>query len=145
MGDIIINETEDYKALVGLFIEQGLEFGEGDEVATDVVKCWDAREQGALVGGCVLAKRQGRFICDGIAVVEDARDLGVGARLLDIMLGEARALGAAELFLVARTPGFFAHNGFEEVSRADAPEFFECFTCPQYERSCWPQVMRRGL
>ena len=49
------------------------------------------------------------------------------------------------MYLVARAPGFFAKHGFKEVAREDAPNFFECFTCPQYGKTCHPQVMRKDF
>lgn len=143
---IEIAETEDYESLVTFFIENELEFSVDDEVPTDLVKCWKAEgPEGGLVGGCVLAKREGRYICDGIATDPSVRGLRVGERLLFAMKEEASGRGADALFLVARAPGFFAKYGFEPVKREAAPTFFECFSCPQYGKSCHPEVMRLDL
>ena len=151
---INIYETEDYAGLVKLFIDNGLEFSENDEVSTDLVKCWIAspssvsRDDGAdadISGGCVLALRQGRFICDGIAVNPSGRGQGLGRRLMALLTDEAKAQGADALYLVAREPDFFSALGFINTPREEAPVFFECFTCPQYEVSCRPQVMRLML
>ena len=170
--DIRISETGDYERLVILFVENGLEFSAEDVVPTDLVKCWKAEEErggvfgdegsaavavfggggaaaaGAtlkLVGGCVLAKREGHFICDGIATDPSARGQRVGERLLFAMIDEVRALGDNALYLVARAPGFFAKYGFAAVPRDAAPTFFECFSCPQYGISCQPEVMRLDI
>jgi len=142
-----ISETKDYAPLVSFFVAQGLEFEEGEGYGDDeVVKAWRADDEaGALAGACVLATREGKLICDGIATAESLRGTGVGRELLFLLLEEARKFGADEVFLVARAPAFFAKYGFEEVARADAPEFFECFTCPQYGKTCNPQVMHRKL
>ena len=146
MNNIFIAETDNYAGLVRLFVEQGLEFGESDDISTDVVKCWQAKNMtDELVGGCVLAEREGRFICDGIATAPAARGLGLGARLLNTMLDEAKGRGAEALYLVARAPGFFAKHGFVEIPREEAPTFFECFSCPQYGAGCNPQVMMREI
>jgi len=149
MADENINiiETEDYQGLIPFFIENGLEFSVDDEVPTDIVKIWKAtdEENGKLLGGCVLAKREGRFICDGIATDPEVRGLRIGEGLLFTMTKEAKVLGADELYLVARAPGFFGKYGFELVPREGAPTFFECFSCPQYGVSCHPEVMRLVL
>jgi GNAT superfamily N-acetyltransferase len=183
---IIITETPDYRPLIPFFIENELEFEEGEEYEGDeIVKCWRADEvSGAdlppdttvapsdanaappdttaappdttaasaapqdhprLVGGAVLATRGGAYICDGIAVDPEHRQDGLGKKLLDLLIAEARAKSASELFLVARAPGFFAKAGFVPVPREAAPEFFECFTCPQYGETCHPEVMRLPL
>ncbi|MDO4869059.1 MAG: GNAT family N-acetyltransferase [Bacillota bacterium] len=147
MIDYLISETEDYTSLVPFFIENELEFTEEDaeEVPTDLVKCWKLTDSndpdGRILGGFVLARREGRFICDGIAVDSSLRGKDLGTELLQLGLEETRRLGGDELYLVARAPGFFRKNGFRTIGRDEAPNFFECFTCPQYGISCHPEVM----
>jgi N-acetylglutamate synthase-like GNAT family acetyltransferase len=149
---IQIIETSDYRPLIPFFIENDLEFEEDEEYEGDeIVKCWradapDASPAGSrLAGACVLAKRGGEFICDGIAVDPAYRNGNLGRELLDLLLKEAKSRGAGRVFLVARAPGFFAKAGFIPVPRKEAPEFFECFTCPQYGKTCHPEVMRLEL
>lgn len=148
MGNYQINETEEYEKLVSFFIENELEFTEEDaeEVPTDLVRCWQITdEEGNLAGAFVLAKREGEFICDGIAVDEKLRGTGLGTRMLRLGLDETIRQGGTRMFLVARAPEFFHKNGFVTVPRQEAPNFFECLTCPQYGVSCHPEVMRIEL
>lgn len=145
MTDYIIRETEDYEKLVPFFIENELEFTEEDaeEVPTDLVKCWEIVDaDGRLVGGFVLALREGEYICDGIAIEEQLRGTGLGSELLDLGIEETAKRGGERMYLVARAPEFFRKNGFITVPREEAPNFFECLTCPQYGISCHPEVMR---
>lgn len=159
-----IRETEDYEKLVPFFIENELEFTEEDaeEVPTDVIKCWEitegtgkipthkpdgevSGESGRLIGAFVLAKREGEFICDGIAIDKEWRGTQLGKALLNLGTEEVLKLGGNRMYLVARAPEFFRKNGFETVAREEAPNFFECFSCPQYGKSCRPEVMRIDL
>lgn len=159
-----IRETDDYEKLVPFFIENELEFSEEDmkEVPTDIVKCWEITEgtgkvathkpdgeitdeHGRLIGGFVLAKREGEFICDGIAIDPEWRGTQLGKALLGLGIEEVLRQGGKRMFLVARAPGFFRKNGFVTVDRDEAPDFCECFTCPQYNKSCFPEVMRIDL
>ena len=145
MTDYIIQETEEYEKLVPFFIENELEFTEEDaeEVPTDLVKCWQITDgEGNLVGAFVLALREGEYICDGIAIDETLRGTGLGSRLLDLGLEETVKRGGERMYLVARAPEFFRKNGFVTVPRQEAPNFFECLTCPQYGVTCHPEVMR---
>ncbi|MDR2089238.1 MAG: GNAT family N-acetyltransferase [Clostridiales Family XIII bacterium] len=157
---IEISKTKAYDALVALFIRNGLEFSADEEVPTDIVKCWEAvardagidagndasGESGARrIGGCVLALREGAFIIDGIAAEPEYRAHRLGTKLLALAVDETKARGGRELFLVARAPEFFRKQGFVTVSRDGAPTFFECFSCPQYNESCFPEVMRLTL
>lgn len=148
MKNYQINETEEYEKLVSFFIENELEFTEEDaeEVPTDLVKCWQITdEDDNLLGAFVLAKREGEFICDGIAIDEKLRGTGLGTKLLRTGLDETIRQGGTRMYLVARAPEFFRKNGFVTVQRQEAPNFFECLTCPQYGVSCHPEVMRIEL
>ena len=93
----------------------------------------------------MLALRQGKYIIDGIAVDEAYRQENIGRALVDKVLAEIRERGASELYLVARAPGFFRRLGFEKVAPEEAPLFFECAQCPQYQKTCHPEIMRLAL
>lgn len=146
MSDLKIATTKDYDSLVPMFIANRLEFSEEEPVPTDIVRCWQLTDDdGRLQGGAVLALREGSFIVDGIAVNEQYRSSGAGRQLLEHIISAVRQLGGSSIFLVARAPGFFRKSGFVTVDRADAPQFFECFTCPQYGKECRPEVMRLDI
>ena len=148
MKKYFINETDEYEKLVSFFIENELEFTEEDaeEVPTDLVKCWQITdEDDNLLGAFVLAKREGEFICDGIAIDKELRGTGLGTKLLRLGLEETIKLGGTRMYLVARAPEFFRKNGFVTVPREEAPNFFECLTCDQYGVSCHPEVMVKEL
>ena len=142
---IEIRRTEDYDKLVPFFVENELEFSEEDPVPTDIVACWEAVEDDRLIGGFVLAQREGEYICDGIAVDPEYREMELGRALLRLGMKKAASEGGTRMYLVARAPGFFRKEGFETVAREDAPDFFECLTCDQYGVTCHPEVMRREL
>ncbi len=128
------------------FMMNGLEFSEEHPVDTERIKCWEADDgQGEIAGAVVLALRQGKYIIDGIAVSEKYRGSGLGGELLDMALDGVRELGGEEVYLVARAPGFFRGKGFGTAGREQAPDFFECLTCPQRGVSCFPEIMRADL
>lgn len=159
----VIATTGDYERLVPFFVANDLEFPDEEdyEVPTDLVQCWKVTEGAQpepdedsaeyktdhhrLIGGFVLAERQGEFIVDGIAVDPEYRKEKLGKALLDLGIAETRKRGGKRIFLVARAPGFFRKSGFVTVPREEAPNFFECLTCPQYGVDCHPEVMRLDL
>lgn len=143
--EYILRETDEYAKLVEFMIANQLEFTEEDaeEVPTDLVKCWEITDSaGNLIGGFVLAKRQGEYICDGIAVDGSLRGENLGTELLNKGIEETKSLGGRSMYLVARAPEFFRKNGFVTIPREEAPNFFECLTCPQYGKTCHPEVMK---
>lgn len=143
--EYILRETDEYAKLVEFMIANQLEFTEEDaeEVPTDLVKCWEITDSaGNLIGGFVLAKRQGEYICDGIAVDGSRRGENLGTEHLSKGIEETKSLGGRRMYLVARAPEFFRKNGFVTIPREEAPNFFECLTCPQYGKTCHPEVMK---
>ena len=140
---IRIIPTDDHESLNGFYAENGLEISEDDPTDTSALKSWRLfDENGVFAGAVTLAFRQGDYIIDGIALAQDHRGQMLGTGLLKTALVDARDRGAERVFLVARAPEFFRANGFVTVPREEAPEFFECAGCDQYNVSCFPEVMR---
>lgn len=142
-----ISVTDDYKKLVLFLIANELEFSEDEPVPEGLVKCWEITDQadGTLIGACILAKREGEFIIEGIAIDARYRNSKLGKLLMDRGIEETLKHGGRRIFLVARAPGFFRKQGFVTVSEAESPDFFECLDCSQYGKSCHPEVMRLNL
>ena len=111
----------------------------------DPLKAADESISANIIGACTLAFREGEYIIDGIALAPASRGSGAGTALLAAAEDEVRARGGERVYLVARAPEFFRANGYGTIARSDAPEFFECFGCDQYNRSCFPEVMRHVL
>lgn len=143
MVKYIISETQDYDRLVEMFIRHDLEFSLDEPLPTNLIKCWKAEdENGKLIGGSVLATRGGEYIIDGIATEAEYRNEKLGSKLLQLALEEARARGGKEVFLVAKIPGFFKKHGFKEIPATDVPLLFDCLSCPQYQKTCFPETMK---
>lgn len=157
----ILRSTEEYDRLVKFFVENRLEFDGDEEVDTDILKCWKITQAGAedlknikteaqngedyLVAGCVLALREGKYIIDGIAVDKTMRKFGLGKMLINKAKEEVIQRGGEAIYLVARAPEFFKRLGFETIPADNAPNFFECKSCPQYGKECHPEIMKLDL
>ncbi len=138
-----IEETEDYLPLKYFYYANDLEIDLEDEELPPIVKNWRVvRSDGELIGGITLGFREGEYIIDGIAVDRRYRKEKLGQELLDTAIAEIKRRGGDVLYLVARAPKFFAKRGFDAIRRDESPEFFECYTCPQYDKVCFPEVMR---
>lgn len=139
-----VSITDEYEQLVDLFIKNELEFSKEEPIPTDLIKAWKVTigDENKLIGGIALAKRDGEFIIDGIAIEPDYRKHKMGKILLEKAIDEAKSLGGDKLLLVARAPRFFEKAGFTQISEREAPIFFECKTCKQYNVSCYPEIMK---
>lgn len=138
-----IEETSDYLQLKYFYYANDLEIDLEDEEVPPIIKNWRAiRSDGELIGGITLGFREGEYIIDGIAVDKRYRKGNLGRELLNTAIDEIKRRNGNLLYLVARAPKFFAKQGFVSIQRTESPEFFECYTCPQYQNTCFPEVMR---
>jgi len=147
MIKLVMKTTDEYDRLVKFFVENGLEFDGDEEVDTDIIKCIKVTHGDGddMIGAAVLAKREGRYIIDGIAVDKMYRKMDVGKIMLNKIIDEVGLRNGDAVYLVARAPEFFRKNGFVTVDPATAPNFFECRQCPQYMVTCHPEVMKLEL
>jgi amino-acid N-acetyltransferase len=69
-----------------------------------------------------------------LAVLDEWRDKGVGAVLVEACLDEARGLGIPTVFALTRQPGFFERLGFHQADVMSLPRkvWGECFRCPKF-------------
>lgn len=141
-----MSQTDEYERLTKFFADNEMEFDGEEEVDTDVVRRYKVTIEGdKLVGGVVLAKREGRYIIDGIAVDPEYRKHKIGKIMLKKVIEVTGELGGKEIYLVARAPGFFKKYGFVPEDAKRAPNFFECRYCPQYGVTCHPEILKLTL
>ncbi len=69
-----------------------------------------------------------------LVVRKDLRGRGVGRRLVDAVLREARQLDIVRVYALTRLPEFFERNGFRVVDRNELPYkvFKDCIRCRLY-------------
>jgi len=142
-----MSQTDDYEALKKLYIKNDLEVDPDDPMPEGVIKNWKIThgKEEYLAAGLTLARYEGEYVIDGIAVEPEYRKLKIGKILLEKAISEVRALGGEQIFLVARAPEFFRKQGFVTIDEEDAPKVFDCLTCPQFNTKCHPEIMRLDL
>ena len=69
-----------------------------------------------------------------LAVSEDHRGKGLGPRLVETCLEEARVLGLKRVFVLSYVPDFFIKMGFKEVEKSVLPHkiWADCLRCPKF-------------
>ena len=66
-----------------------------------------------------------------LAVAKTRGDRGIGKKLLDECLGDAKELGVRKVFALTYVPGFFEKNGFSIIDKKELPHkiWNECVKC----------------
>jgi amino-acid N-acetyltransferase len=112
------------------------------------------------LGGFILATREGSLVGCGalhpverelgeirtLAVEPRWRGSGVGGRLIETLMREARRRGLARVFCLTRRVEFFRRHGFENVAKERFPlkVWNDCRLCTRLSR-CDETAMERTL
>ncbi len=143
---VIIKETKKQKDLIDFYISRGIEFDDTKMYFHDPLFSYVAEIDGAFVGSITICKEQDAFVLDEVAVVENRQGMGICkllvSRAIERILNE---FGDNDLFLVAKNFKVFLGMGFEVVARDNAPKFSECFNCSDFEKTCFPKIMKKSL
>lgn len=69
-----------------------------------------------------------------VAVMEDSGRKGIGSRLVQACIAEAREIGLKRIFCLTYKPDFFAKQGFRLVDKAELPHkvWGDCIKCPKF-------------
>ena len=69
-----------------------------------------------------------------VAVAEDSQRQGIGDRLIEACLREAKELGMPTVFCLTYKPAFFERFGFTQVDKMELPHkvWTECYRCPKF-------------
>ena len=69
-----------------------------------------------------------------LAVAEDSQRQGIGARLVEACLKEAKGLGIPTVFCLTYQPAFFEKFGFSQLDKMELPRkvWTECYRCPKF-------------
>lgn len=92
-------------------------------------------EEGVILGAAAL-----HIVWDdlaevrSVAVIEDAGRKGIGSRLVQACISEAREIGLKRIFCLTYKPNFFAKHGFVLVDKAELPHkvWGDCIKCPKF-------------
>jgi amino-acid N-acetyltransferase len=93
------------------------------------------RQEGELLGCSALhVSWQGLGEVRSLAVRETATGRGIGRRLVQSCLDEARALGMHRVFALTYVPDFFKRLGFRPYAKENLPHkvWADCLNCPKF-------------
>lgn len=79
-----------------------------------------------------------------IAVLNEYQDKGIGKKLIDRCLREAKALGVKGVFALTYNPRYFIRFGFNEIDKNTLPQkiWGDCLKCPKFPKCEEVAVMK---
>lgn len=129
--------TDDLAEIVSLvnhLARRGQLLPRSEQAVYRTIDDWLVAESGSEVLGCVSLLRytSGLVEVRSLAVRDQYQGLGIGSRLMEGLLDEARARGIQKLFALTRVVPFFLRFGFSITDRAYFPEkvWHDCRQCP---------------
>lgn len=94
-----------------------------------------AEENGNIIGvGALHLTWDGLAEVRATAIAPQAVKQGIGRKIVEYLIDEARELEVKRLFTLTYQPGFFAKLGFHEIPKEQLPHkvWKECINCPKF-------------
>lgn len=125
-------------ALIAHYAAQGVLLPRTEENVREQLRRFLVLEEKGRLGGCVSLESYGPDLAEirSLAVSPEIRGRGLGSRLVEFALAEARHRKIARVFAVTHAPEFFVRQGFALSHRRAIPEKIErdCASCPKARR-----------
>ncbi len=118
------------------------------EVYENLQQFYVAEDHGKIIATCALYVTWDNLAEVKALCVEDAyQRRGLGKRLLNTCLKNARTLGIRRVFTLTVKTDFFEKFGFRHVHKDDLPHkvWTECVRCPYYPERCIEYAMVKDL
>jgi len=132
----ILGDVPEIQKLINYFAKQDYMLPRSLNVLYENIRdFWVAEETGKVIGCCAL-----HIIWEDIAeimslaVKESHKGRGVGRRLVQAGISEARKLGLKRVFALTYLPKFFKKCGFARYPKSKLPHkiWGDCINCPKF-------------
>lgn len=130
-------EVKDHKILTDFYKNCKMEITNDWVLTMNPVRSIAIFKENQILCAATVSERFNKTVLDYIGVDESLRGKGYGKKLLDEILKNEN-----EVYLTAKNYGFFKSRGFIETEDNDLIK--ECIECEQYNKNCFPRVMKRG-
>lgn len=122
-------------ALIARYAAQGVLLARSEANVREHIAQFLVCVSSRSIVGCVALESYNANLSEirSLAVSPELRGSGLGGKLVQFALNEARTRNIARVFAVTHAPEFFVRKGFTSSSRRALPEKIErdCSTCPK--------------
>lgn len=130
------SDIEEIQRLINRYAEEGALLPRSlNELYENIRDFFVWKEKGKLLGCCALhITWENLAEIKSLAVSRRVRRKGIGNRLLQSALAEAKGLGIKRVFALTNQEKFFKKNGFKKIKKEKLPHkiWGECIKCPKF-------------
>jgi len=131
-----IPDAKTIQNLLTGYANQGLMLNSSLAEIYDRIRAYHVAELDGKVVGVSALKISWEDLAEvrSLAVSEEAKGLGLGRRLVEACLDEARSLGIKRVFALTYQVDFFGKLGFEVIDKALLPQkiWADCIKCVKF-------------
>lgn len=131
-----LTDVEEMHHLVNNYADKGMMLSRPRSMLYEYIRDFAvAEENNEILGVGALHIMWGDLAeIRALAVKEGFANQGIGKKIVEFALDEAKALGIPKIFTLTYQPGFFKKLGFSEVSKENMPQkvWRECINCPKF-------------
>jgi amino-acid N-acetyltransferase len=141
MSDHVIRKARmpdvpELQRLINSFADRGAMLPRALNAIYENIRDFAVAENGGKITGCCALHVTWGDLAEikSLAVDECAQGIGLGQKLVQTCLSEARDMGIAKVFALTYVAGFFEKLGFERVDKSALPHkiWSECINCPKF-------------
>jgi amino-acid N-acetyltransferase len=131
----MLTDVEQIHAIIDPYAVAGVLLPRSKPELSENIRDFVVAEKAGLVLGCGALHLYGTHLAEirSIAVTPQSKGTGIGRLLVNALMQESRRHSVSCVCLFTRTPGFFAHLGFEIARRDHLPDkiYKDCVHCPR--------------
>lgn len=131
-----IADAKSIQNLLTGYANQGLMLSSSLAEIYDRIRAYHVAENDGKVVGVSVLKISWEDLAEvrSLAVGEEAKGHGLGRKLVEACLEEARSLGIKRVFALTYQVDFFRKLGFEEIDKAELPQkiWADCIKCVKF-------------
>lgn len=122
-----IIETDQDELLTDFFKSLEVTPSAGPDSDREVIQAWIIvnGDDKSIAGGAVLAKIDGYFVVDGIAMAREYQRIKLGKELMMMLIEKALQNDAEAIWLASKYTGFFQHIGLKLAEPGEGPDFLK--------------------
>ena len=141
MGETVIRKARipdvpEIQRLINTFAERDAMLPRALSTIYENLRDFVVAEDGGQIAACCALHVTWEDLAEvkSLAVDESMQGKGLGAKLVQVCLDEARQIGVPTVFALTYVPEFFVKLGFTRVDKGTLPHkiWTECINCPKF-------------